>query len=75
MVVEKLQQIIADKLGMDVSEVAPTASFREDLGADSLDLFDIVMAIEEEFGITISNEDVETIQLVQDAVDYITARQ
>ncbi|WP_456300488.1 acyl carrier protein [Sporanaerobium hydrogeniformans] len=72
---EKLQQIVADKLGVDTSEVVLTASFRDDLGADSLDLFEIVMGLEEEFGIAISNEDVEGIQTVEDAVNYITARQ
>lgn len=74
MVLEKLQEIVADKLGIDVSEVVATASFKEDLDADSLDLFEIVMALEDEFGVAISNEDVEGIKTVGDAVAYIEAR-
>ncbi|WP_070001181.1 acyl carrier protein [Cellulosilyticum sp. I15G10I2] len=75
MVFEKLQAIVADKLGIEESEVKMESTFRDDLGADSLDLFEIVMAIEEEFGISISNEDVEQIQTAGDAVNYITERQ
>lgn len=75
MVFEKLQTIVADKLGIGEAEVTMEATFRDDLGADSLDLFEIVMAIEEEFEISISNEDVEQIQTVGDAVNYITERQ
>lgn len=74
MVLEKLQEIVADKLSVDVKEVTAEASFREDLQADSLDLFEIVMALEDEFGVAISNEDVETIKTVQDAVKYIEER-
>lgn len=75
MVFEKLQAIVADKLGIEESEVKMESTFRDDLGADSLDLFEIVMAIEEEFNISISNEDVELIQTAGDAVNYITERQ
>ncbi|MDY3367888.1 MULTISPECIES: acyl carrier protein [Zhenhengia] len=75
MVLEKLQEIVADKLGVDVSEVVETARFKEDLEADSLDLFEVVMALEDEFGVSISNEDVEGIKTVGDAVNYITERQ
>ncbi len=75
MVFEKLQEIVADKLSIDAADVVMEATFRDDLGADSLDLFEIVMALEEEFGISISNEDVEQIQSVGDAVNYITERQ
>ena len=75
MVFEKLQAIIADKLGVGESEIKMESGFRDDLGADSLDLFEIIMGIEEEFDISISNEDVEQIQTVEDAVNYITARQ
>jgi acyl carrier protein len=75
MLLEKLKEIVADKLGVDQDEVTETSNFKEDLQADSLDLFEIVMALEEEFGISISNEDVETIQTVGDAVKYIEARQ
>lgn len=72
---EQLQEIIVEKLGVEVSDVAPEASFREDLGADSLDLFEVVMGIEEAFGISIDNDDLEKIQTVQDALDYIVAHQ
>ncbi|MEF9958835.1 MAG: acyl carrier protein [Niameybacter sp.] len=72
---EKLQEIVADKLGVDASEVIETARFKEDLEADSLDLFEVVMALEDEFGVAISNEDVEGIKTVGDAVKYITDRQ
>jgi acyl carrier protein len=75
MLLEKLKEIVADKLGVDAEEVTATSNFKEDLQADSLDLFEIVMALEEEFGIAISNEDVETIQTVGDAVKYIEERQ
>lgn len=75
MVFEKLKDIVADKLGVDAAEVNLTSSFKEDLDADSLDLFEVVMALEDEFGVTISNEDVETIKTVEDAVKYIEARQ
>lgn len=72
---ERLQAVIADKLSVEVSEVIPEATFREDLGADSLDLFEVVMGIEEEFGISIENEDLEKIQTVGDALAYITDKQ
>lgn len=75
MILEKLQEIVADKLGVDASEVVETARFKEDLDADSLDLFEVVMALEDEFGVTISNEDVEGIKTVGDAVNYIAQRQ
>ena len=75
MVLEKLQEIVADKLGVDASEVVETARFKEDLEADSLDIFEVVMALEVEFGVSISNEDVEGIKTVGDAVNYITERQ
>ncbi len=68
---EKLQEVIADKLSVEASEVTMEATFRNDLGADSLDLFEVVMGIEEEFGIAIENEDVEKIQTVGDALNYI----
>lgn len=75
MILEKLQEIVVDKLGVDASEVVETARFKEDLEADSLDLFEVVMALEDEFGVAISNEDVEGIKTVGDAVKYITERQ
>lgn len=72
---EKLQDIIVDKLGVEPSEVTMEASFRGDLGADSLDLFEVVMGIEEEFDVSIENEDLEKIETVKDAIDYITSKQ
>lgn len=69
--VEKVQEIIVEQLSVDADQVTPEASFTEDLGADSLDIVELVMALEEEFGIEIPDEDSEKITTVQDAVDYI----
>ena len=69
---EKVKQIIVEQLGVDESEVTATASFVDDLGADSLDTVELVMAFEEGFGIEIPDEDAEKIVTVQNAVDYIT---
>ena len=68
---DKVKSIIAEQLGVDAEEVTPEASFTDDLGADSLDIVELVMAFEEEFGIEIPDEDSEKISKVQDAVDYI----
>jgi acyl carrier protein len=70
---EKVKKIIVDQLGVDVAEVTPEASFIEDLGADSLDTVELVMALEEEFGIEIPDEEAEKIVTVKDAVEYIKA--
>jgi acyl carrier protein len=70
---EKVKGIIVEQLGVDEDEVIPTASFVDDLGADSLDQVELVMALEEEFKLEISDEDAEKIKTVQDAVSYITA--
>jgi acyl carrier protein len=70
-VVEKLKQIISEQLGVDEGEVTPSASFVDDLGADSLDQVELVMALEEAFGVEIPDEDAEKIRTVQDAIDYI----
>ncbi len=70
-VTEKVKQIIVEQLGVDEAEVTPTASFVDDLGADSLDTVELVMAFEEAFDIEIPDEDAEKIRTVQDAVDYI----
>ena len=70
---EKVKQIIAEQLGVDESEVTPTASFVDDLGADSLDTVELVMAFEEGFEIEIPDEDAEKIQTVQDAITYVEA--
>ena len=71
MVDEKVKEIISKQLGVDPSEVTPEASFVEDLGADSLDTVELVMAFEESFNIEIPDEDAEKITKVKDAVDYI----
>jgi acyl carrier protein len=68
---EKVKQIIVEQLGVDESEVTPTASFVDDLGADSLDTVELVMAFEEGFGIEIPDEDAEKIRTVADAITYI----
>jgi acyl carrier protein len=67
----KVKQIIMDQLGVEASSVTPTASFVEDLGADSLDRVELVMALEEAFDMEIPDADAETIVTVQDAVNYI----
>ena len=64
-------KIIVEQLGIDESKVIPEASFIEDLGADSLDLTELIMAMEEEFGIEISDEDAQKIMKVQDAIAYV----
>ena len=68
---ERVKQTIVEQLGVDEGEVTPTASFVDDLGADSLDTVELVMAFEENFGIEIPDEDAEKIATVKDAVDYI----
>lgn len=70
-ILEKVQKIVAEQLGVDVGEVRPEASFANDLGADSLDTVELVMALEEEFDIEIPDEAAEEIATVQSAVDYI----
>lgn len=68
---EKVKQIIVEQLSVDEAEVTPTAHFIDDLGADSLDIVELVMAFEEAFEIEIPDEDAEKIATVKDAVDYI----
>ena len=68
---EKVKKIITDQLGVDEAEVTPSASFVDDLGADSLDRVELVMAFEEAFGIEIPDEDAEKIKTVQNAIEYI----
>ena len=68
---QKVKQIIVDELGVDENEVTPNARFIDDLGADSLDTVELVMALEEELGIEIPDEDAEKITRVKEAVDYI----
>jgi acyl carrier protein len=68
---EQVKNLIVEQLGVSLDEVVPTASFVDDLGADSLDLVELVMMLEEGFGGEIPDEDAEKIQTVQDAIDYI----
>ncbi len=70
-VIAKVKELIADSLGVSNDEIEPTASFIEDLGADSLDIVEMVMRIEKDFNIEIPDEDAEKISTVQDAIDYI----
>jgi acyl carrier protein len=72
---ERVKKIIAEKLSVDLKEVVPEASFVDDLGADSLDLVELIMSMEEEFDTDISDEDAEKIATVQDAINYIQAQQ
>lgn len=72
-VTQKVQDIIAESLGVDRNEVVPSADFVQDLNADSLDIVELVMAIEKEFMIDIPDEQAEVIKTVQDAIDYIVA--
>ena len=69
---QKVKNIIADQLGVGEDEIKPAASFIEDLGADSLDIVELVMAMEEEFEVEIPDEEAENIKTVQDAVNYVT---
>ena len=71
---EKVIDIIVDKLGVDRAEVTPEAVFVDDLGADSLDLVELIMAMEEEFGTEIADEDAEKLRTVQDVISFIKAR-
>ena len=72
---DRLKKIIVEQLGVDEEEVNLDASFVEDLNADSLDLVELIMSLEEEFGMEISDEDAEKIQKVSDAVEYIEEHQ
>ena len=72
-VIQKVHDIIAENLGVKRSEVVSSASFIEDLNADSLDIVELVMAIEKDFDIEIPDDEAEKIVTVQDAIDYITA--
>ena len=67
----RVKEIICEQLGVSAEEVVPAASFIEDLGADSLDLVELVMALEEEYDVEISDEDAEKIRTVQDVLNYI----
>lgn len=71
---EKVKDIIVEQLGVNAEQVTPGASFIEDLGADSLDTVELVMAFEEEFGVEVSDEDAEKLQSVGDVIKYITEK-
>ncbi len=73
-VADKVKQIIVDQLGVSADEVKPEAAFVEDLGADSLDLTELIMAMEEEFDIEIDDEQAQKILKVKDAIEYIEKR-
>lgn len=68
---EKVRDVISNQLGVSLNEVVPEASFVDDLGADSLDLVELVMAMEEQFGVEIGDEDAEKLRTVQDVIDYV----
>jgi len=72
--VEALKAIVAESLGISADEIASSASFIDDLGADSLDIVELVMAIEKAFDIEIPDEDAEKIATVQDAIDYVSSQ-
>lgn len=73
-VFERVKRIIVDRLGVDESEVTPEASFKDDLGADSLDIVELVMELEDEFDMEISDEDAEKITNVGEVISYIESR-
>lgn len=72
---EKIKEITAENLGAEIENITAETNFKEDLNADSLDLFEMVMALEEEFGVEIPTEDLEQIETVGDVVKYIEAHQ
>ncbi len=72
---EQVKNVIVDKLGVEADKVTPEARFVEDLGADSLETVELIMGLEDQFGVTISDEAAENIRTVQAAVDYISTQQ
>ena len=74
-ILSKIQEITADRLGVDEDDVTPDASFREDLEADSLDLVELIMELEEQFGMEIPDDEVQKITTVEEAVDYVDQHQ
>ena len=73
-IADRVKKIVVEHLGVDEDKVVEKASFIDDLGADSLDTVELVMAFEEEFGVEIPDEDAEKIQSVQNAIDYVAAK-
>ena len=71
---DKLKELVVDQLGVEEDEVTMEATMQDDLGADSLDLVDLVMSVEEEFGVKVADEDLENIKTVGDIVNYIDDR-
>ena len=74
-VYERVKEVLSEQLGVDENEITEEASFQEDLEADSLDLVELIMELEDQFGIMISDEDAQKIQTVGQAVDYVTSHQ
>ena len=71
---DKLKELIADQLNADAESITPETRFKEDLEADSLDLFELIMSMEEEFGVEIPSEDLEKIATVEDIIEYLKAK-
>ena len=71
---EKMKEMIAEQLSVEADSVTEASSFKDDLGADSLDLFELVMALEDEFGVEIPSEDLEKLETVKDVMEYLAAK-